>query len=58
MAIFLIFLIITVILIIIKIPRCPKKKKKGFPKEKSDLRGAKGSASLRYGSVLTAHGDP
>ena len=44
MAIFLIFLIITVILIIIKIPRCPKKN--DFPKEKSDLRGAEGSASL------------
>ena len=45
MAIFLIFLIITVILIIIKIPRCPKKKN-DFPKEKSDLREAEGSASL------------
>ena len=56
MAIFIIFLIITVILIIIKIPRCPKKK--DFSEEKSDLRGAEGSASLRYGSVLTAHGDP
>ena len=32
-------------------------KKKDFPKEKSALRGAEGSASLRYGSVLTAHGD-
>ena len=56
MAIFIIFLIITVILITIKIPRCPKKK--DFPKEKSDLRGAEGSASLRQGCVLTAHGDP
>ena len=34
------------------------KKKKDFPKEKSDLRGAEGSASLRQGCVLTAHGDP
>ena len=45
MAIFIIFSIITVILITIKIPRCSKKK--DFPKEKSDLRGAEGSASLR-----------
>ena len=54
MAIFVIFLIITVILITIKIPGCPEKR---FSKEKSDLRGAEGSASLRQGCVLTAHGD-
>ena len=34
------------------------KKKKDFPKEKSDLRGAERSASLRQGCVLIAHGDP
>ena len=34
------------------------KKIKDFPKEKSDLRGAEGSASLRQGCVLTAHGAP